>query len=897
MKTQVFIKMWCMKQHCGRERLFTMKTRALSLLLCLCLLFVPFATAAADGTAGTTHTVSTADALQQTVNSADSGDVIQLGASINFGTLTPSSSTTVVTGVTIPKGKTLTLDLNGFSLSANLATNGNTYGAAQVVRNEGTLTILDSSEEQDGSIAATTSYGCTATVRNQEGTLTVESGSISCEGGNALRNQNGKMILSGGTFTTTGKFASFDNGTAVVHNRGDLEITGGVFDAEYQADVWYGAGTNNSTTVISGGEFRSTNVNIQGDDGTVTVTGGSFGVDPLDFVAPGYYVDFNGSFYVVGMAAETKEVSTLEELQEALADSTGTADVYVADDMAVSGSLTVPTNVTLYVKQGTTLSFEEGAVLSLEGYLMNSGTLDFSTIGSGFVSNLVRCLDQGGSMVGLPQAGEDGVYEIGTPMQLQLMHYVMLQNADASSVFHGDIILTDDLDLSGYEFLPLGYDCAVAFSGHFDGRGHTISGLTIRLASGDLGLFSVTENADFSNLTMENAMLDTQSGIMGALAGEAYGSGTFYNVSVSGSYKNAASYYCGGWFGFMSGTETDKFNFVNCTNSMDVQGCYNVGAFWGSSSGSKADVTMVNCSNSGDVSASGGTIGIVGGYVYNSVHTGTLYNFTNTGTITNQGTEVKNPFIFNGQNPPQKTQTVAACLVDEDDSITVYETAAEAVSAAGTANSTVYLTQDVQENLTVPVGAQLTVEGGGYTLSGAIEAQTSQSDSDKTSLTIRSLSMNGTGVTAPAVSSVNYGTDTADGEKQLPEVNGLSLSMQNCTVENYSAQALHLTNAEALLVDDCSFANNASDADFVVDLDLCTVQDAQITVQDSSFEDTGKTSAIRVAARGGESDAAEQAGVPHVGTEGNKAATVDSLSITGCSFAGSGTALTPPKSA
>ena len=56
-----------------------------------------------------------------------------------------------------------------------------------------------------------------------------------------------------------------------------------------------------------------------------------------------------------------------------------------------------------------------------------------------------------------------------------------------------------------------------------------------------------------------------------------------------------------------------------------------MGAFWGSSSGSKAYVTMIDCSNSGDVTATGGTIGVIGGFAYND---GTLYNFTNTGTIT-----------------------------------------------------------------------------------------------------------------------------------------------------------------------------------------------------------------------------------------------------------------------
>ena len=77
----------------------------------------------------------------------------------------------------------------------------------------------------------------------------------------------------------------------------------------------------------------------------------------------------------------------------------------------------------------------------------------------------------------------------------------------------------------------------------------------------------------------------------------------------------------------------------------------------------------------------------MGGFVYNSVHNGTLYNFTNTGKIKNQDTEVTNPSILNGNAPEQqKDKDVAACLVKEDNSITVYETAAEAVNAAGTAN-------------------------------------------------------------------------------------------------------------------------------------------------------------------------------------------------------------------
>ena len=873
-----------------------MKKNVVSLLLALCLLMLPFSTAAAQGPDGTAVVpVQDSGSLREAILQASGETVIQLTENMDFGTLSPKDGSDIQTGITIPKGKTIVLDLNGYSLTAELQTNGSTYGAAQVIRNEGTLTITDSSEAKTGSIKnmenGSSTYGCTAVIRNQEGTLTIDGGSISCWRGNAIRNQNGLLTVNGGTLTTTGEFASFDNGTTVIHNRGDLVITGGVFEAEHQADVWYGLGTDESTTVISGGKFRSMQVNIQGGDGTVSVTGGSFGVDPSDYVVPGYYANSNGAFYVVEAAGREVEVSTGEELAAALEDTSGTSNIHIVGDVTLSGDLTVAPTACLYVDKGASLSFEDGAVLRLEGYLCSAGTIDFAGIGSGFVSNLFRYVDLGGSFAGLPQADETGTYEISAPMQLQLLHFVMLQNADQNGVFHGDIVLTEDLDLSGYSFLPLGFDCAVAFSGHFDGRGHTIKGLTIERAAGNLGLFSVTENADFSNLTFEDASLDTQSGVMGTIAGNAVGSGTFCNISVSGRYENDASYYCGGWFGFMTGGETDAFNFINCSNHMDVQGCYNVGAFWGSSSGSKADVTMVNCSNSGDVSASGGTVGIAGGYVYNSAHQGTLYNFTNTGTISSGGTEVNNPSIFNGNKPQQTTQTVAACLVEDASSpVRVYETAAYAVAEK---NGTVYLTQDVTEDLTVALGSDLTIEGGLHTLSGSITAETSANGSDAVSLTLRNLTLEGGNTAAPAVSSVNYGADSGDGEKVLNEVSSLQLAMTNCTVQHYSQQAMHVTNAASLLVDDCTFHDNAdAGTDFVMDLDLCAVQDAEIEIRDTSFDGTGDKAAIRVAARGGESDISENSGVPNIATEGNQEASIDSLTVTGCSFAEGQTAIT-----
>ena len=702
-----------------------MVKRLLSSLMALCLVItlLPAAALAAEGDVAKIGDVEYAT-LQYAVNAVPNDGTpttIELIANVDGGTLAPSDS--VVTVATISTGQNIILDLAGYTISATLDTNGNTYGMAQVIRNEGILTVKDSSADGTGKISASTSYGCTATVRNEgeNSKLTIESGEISSDGGNAIRNQNGLLTINGGKITTTGQFASFDNGTAAIHNRGDVVINGGYFSTEYQAPMWYGLGADNSTTEINGGTFTSINsgVDIQGGDGAVRVTGGKFHVSPIDYVAPGYYVNQSDSYYVVGSAGTSVTVTTFDQLKNALADTSNTVNITVSGTVTVTEDITVSETACLFIPSGATLAVED-ADLMLNGYLINQGTLDVSGIGSGFVNNLIRYVDDGGTITGLPTANHDGVYEIATAAQLQLMHFVMLANGDSSGIFHGDITLENDIDLTGYQFLPLGYDCATAFGGTLDGQGHSITGLTIERSAGDIGLFSVSDSANFKNLTISNASLTTQSGIMGTLVGELYGSSNFMNITVSGTYTNAASYYCGGWIGYMGGSEGDTANFVNCQNTMNVTGCYNVGAFWGSSSGSKTYVTMIDCSNSGNVTATGGTIGIIGGFASND---GILYNFTNTGTITNKDSVVQNPNLFSSKNLTNETLAdIIAVRYGADGKTVPYTSLSDAISAAQNGDTIVLLSDitnsDLSTTLNFSINKDIILDGNGHSISG-----------------------------------------------------------------------------------------------------------------------------------------------------------------------------------
>jgi len=91
-------------------------------------------------------------------------------------------------------------------------------------------------------------------------------------------------------------------------------------------------------------------------------------------------------------------------------------------------------------------------------------------------------------------------------------------------------LMTDDIDLTGMEFSPLG-NSDKPFKSVFDGAGHTIKGLTITKCNtdGNVGLFGFTKNAVIKNINFVNPsiVLDKNSGAKsgelncGILVGEA----------------------------------------------------------------------------------------------------------------------------------------------------------------------------------------------------------------------------------------------------------------------------------------------------------------------------------------------------------------------------------------
>ncbi|QLH75819.1 PGF-CTERM sorting domain-containing protein [Halosimplex rubrum] len=132
---------------------------------------------------------------------------------------------------------------------------------------------------------------------------------------------------------------------------------------------------------------------------------------------------------------------------------------------------------------------------------------------------------------------QDDPYQITNATELQAMnedrgaHYVLVEDVDASA--------TADWNL-GDGFDPIGtVDERNAFTGTFDGRNHTITGLTIdRPSTNGVGLFATTDEATVEDVRFEGATSNGRRAV-GVLAGRALATDVS-GVSASGSVSAEA---------------------------------------------------------------------------------------------------------------------------------------------------------------------------------------------------------------------------------------------------------------------------------------------------------------------------------------------------------------------
>ena len=148
---------------------------------------------------------------------------------------------------------------------------------------------------------------------------------------------------------------------------------------------------------------------------------------------------------------------------------------------------------------------------------------------------------QGFSQTQPPTSG--GVYQIST-----YNHLLWIQNNSAS--WSASMVLTQDIDMSAIRnvddsdagtndgWIPLG-NTSTQFTGSFDGRGYTITGLYIdRVTIRDLGFFGQIGNATIKNITFEDATVrysgSDYNASIGGVIGEIDLGSTVLNINYTG---------------------------------------------------------------------------------------------------------------------------------------------------------------------------------------------------------------------------------------------------------------------------------------------------------------------------------------------------------------------------
>ena len=204
---------------------------------------------------------------------------------------------------------------------------------------------------------------------------------------------------------------------------------------------------------------------------------------------------------------------------------------------------------------------------------------------------------------------EEDPYRVSTASELAYFAYkTQIQGQES----YDHIVLTDDIDLAGYDWLPMGRarGTNTGFRGAFDGQGHTISNLNVNESgiakNTEYGLFGLVDSgAVIKNFSIISGQVNGFDNSTGAVAGYIW-SATIDNVT---NYANVTgNRYIGGIVGQLTRGTT----ISNCFNYGNVQGINYVGGVVGGTEDSTATRSIVGVTNMGQVSGHSQVGGIIG---------------------------------------------------------------------------------------------------------------------------------------------------------------------------------------------------------------------------------------------------------------------------------------------
>lgn len=192
-----------------------------------------------------------------------------------------------------------------------------------------------------------------------------------------------------------------------------------------------------------------------------------------------------------------------------------------------------------------------------------------------------------------------------------LVYFAQQVNSGVKKYVEGHVKLSGNIDLQDMSWTPIGQSWTSPFRGHFDGAGHTISGLNVTNARTYYGFFGCLDNAMVEKLTLKGQVYCAEPyARVGGLAGYAIGDVTIRNCG-SAVNVSALARGCEGVGGLVGGYE-DGIEYKWEDHKMVIENSYNAGnvvctgtdanaTIGGLVGGNKNCVQLKNCYNAGTV--------------------------------------------------------------------------------------------------------------------------------------------------------------------------------------------------------------------------------------------------------------------------------------------------------
>lgn len=450
----------------------------------------------------------------------------------------------------------VTLDLNGYTLTCGDTECDDIFS----VNEHGNLTVMDSGTggKIDGQ-----NKNCGFSING--GILTLKSGTIiNCmtdgDGGAVDISDGGKFEMSGGAITNCK--ASDDSGAVdigagctFIMNSGTIsgcradDDAGAIFIKGNGSFVMNGGTIENCSACNLGGAVKIRNTS------RFTMNGGTISSCTAQ-QGGGVYVDGSSTFTM--------------------------NDGSIASCTAVNGG-----NSVFVVKPSAS-------------FTMTGGTVDGSIALPYKVGNNTVYMD------GLGTAAYP--YQISTADQLKLFRDIVNGAGGQTQNRGAYAVLTADIDLNNEPWTPIGPDRDSAYTGTFDGQGHTVKNLsvTVNVQPGRAGLFGCVKDGTIRKLTVAGSVSCTANqGWCGGIAGYAMDETIENCASLCTVSCTGIDARVGGIVGLVD------YN----SRTLIIRDCYNIGKITGRSDNGSGDAGGIcgfymngkisNCYNVGEITGSG----------------------------------------------------------------------------------------------------------------------------------------------------------------------------------------------------------------------------------------------------------------------------------------------------